>query len=143
MNTRDMARNYLEDAGVYLSQAREGFEGKNYHICIRRCQECVELSLKALLRLFSIEYPKEHDVSDVFIKERHIFPDEIDIDSLARISKDLARKRGPAIYGYERELKPPSLIFSKGDAKKALDDAEYTLKSCERILRKFNYMKTK
>lgn len=143
MNTRDMAENYLGDARIYLSQAKETFKEKNYHICIRRCQECVELSLKALLRLFAIEYPKEHDVSDVLMRERNIFPKEMDIDILARISKDLTRKRGPAIYGYERELKPPSIVFSKEDAKKALGDAKYTLKSCERILRKFNYMKTK
>lgn len=139
MNTKEMAKNYLEDARIYLSQAKESVDEGNYHICIRRSQECVELSLKALLRLLAIEYPKEHDLSDVLIRERDTFPEKIkeDVDVLAKISKDLARKRGPAIYGYERELKPPSLIFSKKDAEKALKDAEYVLKSCEEVIAEY------
>jgi HEPN domain-containing protein len=36
-----------------------------YSLAIRRAQETCELSLKGALRYLAIEYPRDHDVSDV------------------------------------------------------------------------------
>jgi len=60
-----MAKAYIEDAERSYNEAKINFNEKAYHRCIRRAQECVELSLKGVLRLLSIEYPKSHDVSIV------------------------------------------------------------------------------
>ena len=65
MNTEAMARAYIEDAEYSFSEAKVAFEKGIYHRAVRRAQECIELSLKAILRLVGIEYPRQHDVSIV------------------------------------------------------------------------------
>ena len=46
-----------------------------------------------------------------------------EIPEFTEASKDLSKKRGPALYGYEAELKPASDIFSRKDAEEALASA--------------------
>jgi len=36
-------------------------EDKDFAYCVRASQEAVELSIKAILRLIGVEYPKTHD----------------------------------------------------------------------------------
>ena len=94
---------------------------------VRYSQECVELSLKACLRLVGVEYPKVHDVGDVLKAEEARFPSWFrdDIDKLAEISRDLAEKRAPSMYGIEAAGKTPEDLFDKADALKALEDARF------------------
>jgi len=63
LNTEAMAKAYIEDAEYSLKEARTAHSAEVYHRSVRRAQECIELSLKAILRLLGIEYPKQHDVS--------------------------------------------------------------------------------
>jgi len=51
MNTEAMARAYLDDAEYSLSEAEITCGVGTYHRAIRRSQECVELSPKAILHL--------------------------------------------------------------------------------------------
>jgi HEPN domain-containing protein len=72
---------------------------------VRRAQECIELSIKAVLRILAIEFPKEHDVSDILqdlngLKLPSWFADEL--PGLASIMRKITPKRGPALYGFER-----------------------------------------
>ena len=69
------AKGLLEKAERRLNDARKAFDDGFYSDCIRHSQECTELSLKASLRFMMIEYPKKHDVSDVLLKEKDLFPD--------------------------------------------------------------------
>lgn len=58
----------LDDAFENLQSARTHLSRLNYAGAIREAQICVELSIKALLDNFSIEYKKTHDIEDgVFI----------------------------------------------------------------------------
>jgi HEPN domain-containing protein len=61
---------------------------------------CVELSLKAVLRFIAIEYPRDHDVSSALEIAREKFPAWFSkkITEFMRISRDLSKKRGHAIY---------------------------------------------
>jgi len=63
LNNVEMAKAYLTDASASLEEARQNLKAERYHRVIRRSQECVELSLKAILRLLGVEHPREHDVS--------------------------------------------------------------------------------
>lgn len=65
-----MAKAYLRQAESRLEDAEDAFDDRNYPYCLRLSQECVELSLKASLRLVGIEYPKIHDVSEVLLSAR-------------------------------------------------------------------------
>ena len=136
MRTKRMAESYIGIARDCLDQARMSFERGNYPLSVRRAQECVELSLKAVLRSIAIEYPREHDVSRALEMLKEKFPDwfSFKIPEFIRISRDLSKKRGPAMYGYEAELRPASDIFSRGDAEEALAAMEEVFAACNRLI---------
>jgi HEPN domain-containing protein len=137
MNTRSMSLDYIKRAGRCLKESKNAFQENDFPITIRRAQECVELSLKAILRSTAIEYPRVHDVGESleFVKEK--FPDWFSskIPDFKRISRDLSKKRGPALYGYEAQLVPASDIFSKNDAEEALMSAEELFGSCSNLIK--------
>lgn len=119
MNTRLMAVDYIKRARRCFKESKAAFDDEDYPITIRRAQECVELSLKAVLRSIAIEYPRDHDVSRALEMVKEKFPHwfSFKIPEFITISRDLSKKRGPAMYGYEAELRPASDIFSRKDAK--------------------------
>jgi len=53
-----MARSYIRQAEERIHHAREALQRGNYLYVVRQCQETVELSLKAALRLVGVEPPK-------------------------------------------------------------------------------------
>ena len=56
------------------------------------------------------------------------------IPEFTEVSRDLSKKRGPALYGYEAELKPASEIFNIKDAKEALASAEEVFNACNKLI---------
>lgn len=60
-----IAKSYLHQAEARLNDAKDALLEANYPYAVRLSQECVELSLKASLKIVGIEYPKVHDVSDI------------------------------------------------------------------------------
>ncbi len=91
------------------------------------------------MRYLAIEYPRDHDVSDVLIRVKEIrqvpawFNDKIEF--MAGVSSDLARKRGPAFYGIERSVTPASKIFGRDEGLRALRGAEEIMKLCSRLIK--------
>ena len=138
MRTDELAHDYIDRAGLTLEEARSAFEKEVYSLTIRRAQETCELSLKGALRYLAIEYPRDHDVSDVLIrlKEMRQIPEWFyeKIEFMAGVSSDLARKRGPAFYGIERSVTPASKIFGRDEGLRALRGAEEILKLCRRLI---------
>ncbi len=51
-----------------------------------------------------------------------------------RASRDLSKKRGPVLCGYEAQLRPASDIFSRNDAEEALKSGEDVYNSCNRLI---------
>ncbi len=136
MNTKSMALDYIKRATRCFNECKSAFVEEDYPITIRRAQECVELSLKAVLRSIAIEYPRDHDVSEALETAKEKFPAwfSAKITDFERISRDLSKKRGPALYGYEAQLRPASDIFSRNDADEALMSAEDVYNSCNRLI---------
>ncbi|RLI23707.1 hypothetical protein DRO58_08680, partial [Candidatus Bathyarchaeota archaeon] len=60
MRLLKVAKSYLRQAKARLEDAKEAFLESNYPYAVRLSQECVELSLKAVLKAVGIEYPKIH-----------------------------------------------------------------------------------
>ncbi|MDW8033844.1 MAG: hypothetical protein RMI79_02660 [Nitrososphaerota archaeon] len=56
-----------------------------------------------------------------------------ELEFMAKVSSDLAKKRGPAFYGDEQALKPPSSLFTQADASNALRDAEKVYENCKKL----------
>lgn len=123
MMNKEMAKDYLERSLRCLEEAEMAFAKGDYAGTVRRGQEAFELCLKALLRAMGIEYPKEHDVSDVLEAERHRLPDRLlgALEEMKALSKELASLRGPALYGYEREGIPASKAFKRDYASSVLE----------------------
>jgi HEPN domain-containing protein len=133
-----MALEYISRAHKTLKEAKSAYDGGDYPLTVRRAQETVELSLKAALRFLGIEYPREHDVRDVFleaVKSRSI-PEwfKAEAEFMGNISSNLAMKRGLAFYGDEQSLKPPSSLFTRADASEALQSAERVYENCRRLI---------
>lgn len=138
MNTYAMAEAYIKDAERSLKEAVASLEEEAFHRCVRRAQECAELSLKGMLRLLGIEYPKSHDVSAALdaLKTEVKIPDWLKsrIDSLKTVSVKLSMQRGPAFYGDERAFIPPEQLYSKEEAEEALKMAREALEAAKKLL---------
>lgn len=57
-----------------------------------------------------------------------------EVDRLAEISRDLAEKRAPSMYGVEIAGKSPDVLFNKDDAMKALERAELVQRLARKLL---------
>ena len=138
MKADELSRDYLARAKSRLASALGAMERKEYPDVVRYSQECVELSLKASLRFVGIEYPREHDVSDVLIEVAGRYPKWIQghIEDLARISRNLALLRGHSTYGEENRGVPPSKLFGTKEATAALTDAKSVFRTCSKLLAK-------
>jgi HEPN domain-containing protein len=125
----------LGQASSRLRSARMAMREKNYAYAIRSSQECVELSLKASLRLMGVEYPKKHDVSRILLAYGHRFPKWFPIERFARESRVLAEKRELAMYGDELRSIPASTLFDREGAREAFESARGVFDACSRLLR--------
>lgn len=136
MNNITMAKSHLIQAEERLKHAKEALKDGSYPFTIRACQEAVELSLKAALRIAGIEPPKIHDVGPILRKNSNFFPEWFrgEINRMATISRTLRREREVSMYGDEELSLPPEEIYSVEDAEKAVQDCEFVLKNCKRLL---------
>lgn len=135
-----MAADYLEEADVSLKQAGLVLKVGRSNTAVRRSQDCVEFSAKALLRLVGIEYPREHEVSDVLLSALDRFPERFrtGVKEIADTSATLLPKRGLATYGDERMLIPAGKIFTRKDALGAIEKAHKVLEGAKALLRSFD-----
>ena len=137
MNHLDFVKDYINQSKLRIETAETALEKNAYAYCIRQCQEAVELSLKATLRMIGIDYPKWHDVGVILKKEKNRFPAwfQKEIAKLAAISKFLAAQREAAMYGEEMSKKSPSSLFSKGNAEESLKNANFCFDNAEKLLK--------
>ena len=98
-------------------------EEQAYSDIIREAQEIVELVQKAMLRHAGIDPPKWHDVSDIIIANKDLFPDEIqaNLDAISSISKWLRKERELSFYGDIDFI--PTEEYTREDALKAIEGA--------------------
>jgi HEPN domain-containing protein len=118
-----MAKDYAERARWVLKEAENALAAENYAVSVRRSQEALELSAKGALRRLAVEYPREHDVSEAVEATADRLPDNIreQVGEIKALSAELARIRGPALYGYEAEGVPASEAFTKDYATETLN----------------------
>ena len=123
MRTTKMAKDYAERARWVLKEAEDALAAGNCAVSVRRSQEALELSAKGALRRLAVEYPREHDVSEALEAVADRLPDNIRerVGEIKALSAELARIRGPALYGYEAEGVPASEAFTKDYATETLE----------------------
>jgi HEPN domain-containing protein len=131
-----LAQDLYRRAVMRIKSAELAHTEASYPDVVRYSQESVELSLKAALRAVGVEYPKQHDVSRILRSVRDRFPEWLrgEVDRLGEISRDLADKRSPSLYGIESLGKTASDIFGREEAERALSDAKHVLNTVNRLL---------
>ncbi len=131
-----LAEDYFKRAMIRVKSAELAYSEHSYPDVVRYSQECVELSLKAALRAVGVEYPKEHDMSRILKAVKDRFPEWFrrEADKVGEISRELADKRSPSLYGIESVGKTAAEIFNEKDAEKALSDAKYVLNIVNKLL---------
>ena len=134
-----MARDFLRRARSRLVDGESALRRGDYPDAVRYSQECVELFLKACLRTVGVEYPKVHDVGDLLDYYEDRFPEWFrrEIPLFKRVSRELALKRIPSVYGLESEGKPAGELFGREDAEEALESAGRVYADCEKFLNEF------
>lgn len=119
MNNYQLHERLFEQAKQYLEDLDRAFERGSWNTVMRRSQEVVELSLKSVLKLMGIEYPKDHDVARVFSRacnEKGVGVKSEDLVEIEEISAELTRHRAPAFYFDE--------TYSKEQARAAMGQAK-------------------
>jgi HEPN domain-containing protein len=131
---RNFAKLGLERAKDWLQGAKRAVEDDRWNDVVYSSQMAVEQSVKAVLFVLGVDYPKEHDVSDVFLKvvsEKKLPPWFKDQSPLiADVIAELAEQRGLAGYGFELGV---GRRYFKDYAPEALQKAELVLRACEKL----------
>ena len=137
MINKGMADNYLNQAKDCLKEASMAIDDKKWYRTVRRSQEVLELAIKALFRLFTIEFPKEHDVPPVIDEIIDKIPQ--DKREILRKAKEimplLAKDREPAMYGDEDRGIPPDALFKEEYARKMFNEVKEIVNACDSIIK--------
>ena len=137
-------KNY-ETTNEALKRARRWYQGsiraledQRWDDVVYSYEMAVEQALKAILILYGIEYPKKHDISNIYLSLKNKKVPEFfskNIDNHAKILNILVKKRGPAAYGYVEGINKNEFME---DAKNLKQDVENILNECEQLLLEFN-----
>ncbi|MBI5787385.1 MAG: HEPN domain-containing protein [Candidatus Schekmanbacteria bacterium] len=126
MTNINTSQGYIEDAKIIWKEAQHSLTEGHYHRVVRKCQECVELSLKGIMRLMSIEYPKSHKIGKVIRKtfiELNIDPEIT--ERIADIADKLTLDRELSFYGSEANAARD--VFDEDDARQAIENARFII----------------
>jgi len=120
MTNFESGEKLLKEAGIYLEELKRAHAQGFWNITVRKAQEVVELSLKGILKIIGVEYPKIHDPSGFLMstleKKGVSLEDEIR-KRIEEVSKELSEKRAPAFY-FDKE-------FGEEEASGAKEGAEF------------------
>lgn len=139
MSMVDLAASFMRQAKARLSDAHDALDDENHPYAFRLSQESVEFSLKAVLRLVAVEYPRVHDVSRVLEMRGSSFPKWFQerLPFLCETSSKLAKKRAISFYGVEERLLAPEKVIGREDAVDAVQRAEEAFRLCERLFSEY------
>ena len=142
-----MAESFLHRAWNKLEEARNHLKQWHFPETISSCQECIELSIKAIFLLLGEKYPKKHDFSEEEFEEvlRKI-PSELkhlEIPKLYLYSKFWLQFYTVAKYGLERMAVGPEKLFGKEEAELAIKHAEKCRSAASQLFTYVRRMQTR
>ncbi len=132
MKFGSLGESYLEQARVWLRTGERALKEGNYSFVVLAAQECVEFSLKGLLKKHGVEYPRTHDAGLVVAANKDRLPKNLvsRLNWIGEVSRRLAMKRSQAAYGDEAAGIPASKLFDRKAGESALRDASTVLSLC-------------
>jgi HEPN domain-containing protein len=131
VTTDDLAKSYLVKARARLKALAVLRDEGAHSDVVREAQELVELALKAMLRSVGVEPPKLHDVGPLLLEHHARFAARVGdrLERAAEISRRLRHDRELAFYGDVDFV--PTEQYAPADARRAFDDAAWTLDLAE------------
>jgi len=133
-NFEEADRLYWKACSVHR-EAEQNQKECNYDLCVRRCQEAVELYLKSLFLFLGKTYPKSHDVRDQVYEIFDLLKKyDVKRETVAKMvlaNQVLNLWRNPSFYGDEKL--GISGIFSEKEATLALYYTTETFLECSQI----------
>ena len=136
MTSHKLARDYLGKVKSRLKALRLFLADERYDDVVREAQEAVELLLKGACRYVGIDPPRLHDPAGALLQHVDRLPEEWQtaVARVREISRWLVEERSAAFYGDEDDMVPPSELFERADAERAIADVEFMLGLYERML---------
>jgi len=135
LNTLDTALLALKRSERWIESAKRALPDSRWDDAVYSAQMCSEHAAKAVLISLGIDFPKQHDVSDVFVtlKERRDLPSDFrgKVEDIAEKLASLAAERALAGYGFEEGV---GVEYFKDIAPSAIEDAEFILQSCRKFV---------
>ncbi len=134
MTNESLARAYLSKAQSRLRMLAFLQQEEAWSDVVREAQEVVELALKGMLRQVGVEPPHWHDVGEILRQYRARYDDAVaaEIDRLAAASGWLRKEREFSFYGDIDFI--PTERYTRGDADRALSDAEFVVSVAARAI---------
>lgn len=136
MSHHDMARAMLRRAEAIMEEARFLYEKGYWNLVVSRCQEAVELSLKAALIWAGVEVPRSHDVGPWLRREAERFPEFFRklIPKLASTSRTLRAEGELSFYGDGASGVPAEELYSREDADSKLNESREVFLACRTLI---------
>lgn len=134
MNNLNVSQGALARAERWYQSAERALDDNRWDDVIYSCEMAVEQAIKGILILFGIEYPKKHDISEIYLSLKmeaipKWFSDKITFH--AKILKILIEKRSNAAYGY---VEGKEITEFQDDANKYIKKAKEILKDCKNLI---------
>ena len=136
MTHEDLAISYLKKIEVRAKVLQIYLEEGDYSDVVRESQELVELAIKGILRKFTIDPPKLHDVGKILLecKNRFNSEDQLLLEKIADASKWLRKERELSMYGEIDFI--PSEEYTLEEANRAIESAIMCLNLARKIIKK-------
>ena len=135
MSTLDIALLAMERAQRWMESARRALSDSRWNDAVYSAQMCSEHAAKGVLISLGIEFPKLHDVSDVFVtlEDRRDMPSVFrkKVEKISKKLANLAAERALAGYGFEEGV---GVEYFEDIAPGTIEDAEFVLESCSKFL---------
>lgn len=122
----ETAQRLSQEADTLLREAWDKSKAMDWAVTVKAAQLCIELSVKGMLKLFDVEYPPDHDVSDrlASIPRKVKGIPEYVLDAIARsrvVSRIWESAHSFAVYGALDV--GANKLFKESDAKAATECA--------------------
>jgi len=135
LSTLDIALLALKRSERWIEGAKGALSDSRWDDAVYSAQMCSEHAAKAVLISLGIDFPKQHDVSDVFVtlKGRGDLPSDFrrKVEEIAEKLANLAAERALAGYGFEEGI---GVEYFEEVAPGAIEDAEFILQHCRKFV---------
>jgi HEPN domain-containing protein len=132
---KELAVSYLKKAKIRAKLIQLAYDLDGYSDVVHDAQGLVELCVKGMLLAQGINVPKFHEVSNLLMEHRNLFPGfaQEAFPRIIKISKSLRRNRELSFYGDDDFI--PTEEYTDEEALEAIENTKFVLQIAESIIK--------